>query len=451
MPEWTSEQFLDELLKLPEFYGAGVSRDGRWAAWTWFGAGPTADVYAVPADGSTPPVKMTDSPQNTILVSWLPDSQGMIVTQDQDGDERFRLFRVNLNEPGVMHPLTEASPKYFLRGGQLHPNGRWLVYGANMDATGQVIEPTWIYRHDLETGARVPLARPEKGGYIVPRLSPTGEHVLYNRKDRHPAGFQLWLVDITGENDREIVTVGDDRKVFGSWFPDGRRVLVRAEADTHFRLGVWELATGELRWLIDDPERNIESAYAPYNTDQIVILETREARQYASLLNPATGKESPLTQIPGSLSPLAPTGDKGEWVGVYYSSRQPVDMVRFHPSTLHPAALTSLTRIWERTRLTKDDFIPAEDCRWKSVDGMAIQGWLYRAKGTPKGTVVYVHGGPTYHHEDRLNAEIQFYVAQGFNVLDPNYRGSTGFSRAFREAIKADGWGGREQDDIRTG
>ncbi|MBC8171780.1 MAG: S9 family peptidase, partial [Anaerolineae bacterium] len=45
----------------------------------------------------------------------------------------------------------------------------------------------------------------------------------------------------------------------------------------------------------------------------------------------------------------------------------------------------------------------------------------------------------------------QFFVRNGFNVLDPNYRGSTGFDMPFREAVKADGWGGREQDDIRTG
>ena len=65
--------------------------------------------------------------------------------------------------------------------------------------------------------------------------------------------------------------------------------------------------------------------------------------------------------------------------------------------------------------------------------------------------VVDVHGGPTHHSQDRINPEIQFYVREGFVVLDPNYRGSTGFGLAFREAIKADGWGGREQDDIRAG
>jgi dipeptidyl aminopeptidase/acylaminoacyl peptidase len=42
-------------------------------------------------------------------------------------------------------------------------------------------------------------------------------------------------------------------------------------------------------------------------------------------------------------------------------------------------------------------------------------------------------------------------VAAGFGVLDPNYRGSTGFGVAFREAIRKTGWGGLEQDDIRAG
>jgi dipeptidyl aminopeptidase/acylaminoacyl peptidase len=62
-----------------------------------------------------------------------------------------------------------------------------------------------------------------------------------------------------------------------------------------------------------------------------------------------------------------------------------------------------------------------------------------------------VHGGPSSHSQDAINNQIQFLVRQGFNVLDPNYRGSTGFGMAFREAIKQDGWGGREQEDIRAG
>ncbi|MBN1579817.1 MAG: S9 family peptidase, partial [Anaerolineae bacterium] len=47
--------------------------------------------------------------------------------------------------------------------------------------------------------------------------------------------------------------------------------------------------------------------------------------------------------------------------------------------------------------------------------------------------------------------QLQLFARYGFVVLDPNYRGSTGFGMAFREAIKVDGWGGREQEDIRAG
>ena len=115
-----------------------------------------------------------------------------------------------------------------------------------------------------------------------------------------------------------------------------------------------------------------------------------------------------------------------------------------------PEAFTSLTHVWERTSITKNDLAPAKDFRWHSVDGLEIQGWLYRAR-TPHGTIIHVHGGPTGVAEDEVSAEIQFYVAQGFNVLAPNYRGSIGFGLAYQELIKQDGWGGREQDDIRTG
>jgi dipeptidyl aminopeptidase/acylaminoacyl peptidase len=114
--------------------------------------------------------------------------------------------------------------------------------------------------------------------------------------------------------------------------------------------------------------------------------------------------------------------------------------------------LVSLTRVWDRTPLRRGDFTAAEDFHWRSVDGLEIQGWLYRTLRQPaRGTIIYIHGGPTSHSQDAINNEIQYLVQEGFSVLDPNYRGSTGFGLAFREAIRATGWGGLEQEDIRTG
>lgn len=443
--------YLDALLALPDARGAQVSRDGKWVAWTWLCAGPTADVYAAPTDGSAPPLRLTETPENTRLAGWTPDSRAVLVTQDTDGNERDRLYRVDLYRPLALRLLTDEEPQYYLRGGELHPNGRWLVYGANFDAaTGAEIEPTWIYRHDLETGERRVMARPARATWAAPAIGPKGDYVLHMRMDRHPAGHQFWLVDIEGREEREILNFGDDVKCDASWFPDGERLVVLADTPTHARLGVWHLADGALRWLIDDPARNLEHAFVPHGGDQIVVLDVREARTRPSLVDPATGRETPLPPIPGNLVPLAPVGD-GAWVASYASSRQPSDVVRLVLADPRPEAFVSLTRVWERTALRRDDFAPAEDFRWRSVDGLPIQGWLYRPPGPARGTIVYVHGGPTGHSLDQIRAEIQFYVRQGFVVLDPNYRGSTGFGLAFREAIKEDGWGGREQDDIRTG
>lgn len=447
----TPDQYLDALLALPALHGAQVSPDGRWVAWTWANAGPTSDVYAAPTDGSTAPIRLTDSPQDSALTSWTADSAAVIVGEDRDGDEHVQLFRVDLARPGAMQPLTDASPPYFLYGGDLHRNGRWLVYSMNYDSARDAPnEQHWVYRHDLASGERVALARPARSAYNVPSLNRQGTRILYSRKDLHPAGVQVWLVSIDGTDDREILNVGAEQQVWASWLPDGERVLALADAGAYRRVGLWEPATGTCRWLLDDPDRNIEEAYVPLGSDRAVLVEVRGARGHASFLDLETGAETPVADMPGDLIPLAPTPD-GRWVGHYSSSRQPTDLVLFSPDDARPEAFVSLTRVWERTALRPDDLARAQEYRWRSVDGLEIQGWLYRARGEARGTVVYVHGGPTHHSADRVNAQIQYYVMRGFNVLDPNYRGSTGFGLAYQDAIKEDGWGGREQEDIRTG
>jgi dipeptidyl aminopeptidase/acylaminoacyl peptidase len=179
------------------------------------------------------------------------------------------------------------------------------------------------------------------------------------------------------------------------------------------------------------------------------------------LIDWQSGELHPLPEIPGNLIPIAPLPPDlamnslkemdTEWIGLYYSARQPAEVVRFARKYLKRDALHSISRGWEQTRLTSQDLYPAEDFHWKSVDGLGIHGWLYRAPGAAEGTIIYIHGGPTWHSRDFMNAEIQFFLHEGFNVLDINYRGSTGYGIPFREAILEDGWGGREQEDIRTG
>src|SRR3954447_22114740 len=91
-----SSEYLDALLSLPKMYGESVSQDRKYAAWMWMGLGKTIDIYVSPTDGSAPPTQLTNTSQNSYLVSWLPTSDGLIVAQDDDGNERLQLFKIKL-------------------------------------------------------------------------------------------------------------------------------------------------------------------------------------------------------------------------------------------------------------------------------------------------------------------------------------------------------------------
>ena len=448
------QEYLDALLSLPNIddeLWPQVSRDGKWVAWTWFNTGPNPDVFVAPTDGTTPPIRLTETDQNTFLISWTPDSQAVIVEQDTDGDERVRLYRVDLASPLTLNPLTEPGPNYFIRGGTLHPSENWLFYGANVHPeSGDETEETWMYVHDLNSGERRPLAQPKNPCYTFPKLNAAGTHILYQRADRHPAGRQLWLATVDSSEDRELFNCGDTLKVSANWHPDGKRALILAETDTHRKLGLWTLGSTEVRWLVDDPARDIQRAFVPEGSDEAVVVESVQGRVRSSFLNIESGDEFAVPTSEGNLIPLAPL-DNGEWIGFTYSARQPGDVVRFKCENPWPESFVSLTHVWERTALKREQLAQAEDFTWNSVDGLKIHGWLYRPPGEALGTIVYVHGGPTYHSPDYLNTQIQFFVHQGFNVLDPNYRGSTGYGLVYQKAILEDGWGGREQEDIRTG
>jgi dipeptidyl aminopeptidase/acylaminoacyl peptidase len=440
---------LDALLSIPALFGPRVSPDGKWVAWSWSRLGPAADVFAAPTDGSQASLRLTETVEgDTEVVSWTSDSHAVLVSQDNDGDERVQLFRVRLAGPGVMEPLTAADPNHYVRGGQMHPSDRWLIYAANLDAeTGEEIETDRVYRHDLQTGERLALARPEKGSIPWPELNRQGTHVLYSRNDLHPAGQQVWLVDIDGLEDREILNFGPRIKVSASWFPDGRNVLFVAEAESYRRMGVWSMDEESVRWILDDPARSIEYSFAPPNGGPVVVVGVEQAGVRASLLDVHSGTETSLHYTRGNLVPLA-QAENGDWICTHYDALHPVDLVRYGADDGEPTSLTGLT---ERTNIGAQRLVAAEDFRWRSDDGMEVQGWLYRTPGEKLGTIVLIHGGPTSHAEDRFNAQIQYHLSRGFDVLTPNYRGSTGFGLPFQESIKHDGWGGREQEDIRTG
>ena len=444
MTDFTSlEPFLDRLFRISEAWGARLSPDGRRIAWIAGNLGATTQVWQAPADGSAPPKAWIANERDCDWFFWAPDSASIILGQSRDGDERVGLSQIALD--GAARELTEQRPDFYIHGGQIDPAGKFLIYAANRDPeTGREIEVNIVYRHEIASGERVALARLQRPAYVTPRLSPDGKQVLYSRKDRDPAGRQLWLVGTDGSNDREILNAGDARKADGLWAPDSAHVVVTAETGDHRRVGLLDIATDRVRWLIDDPTLQIAGAHWPKGSDRIVVTETRSAREWSSLLDPAGGERTAFPRSDGTVLPIGPAVD-GSWVSYHYDARHPTRLVRQGDGTLH-----AISNLPDRG-IAASELAEAEDFRWRSNDDLEIQGWLYRPQGAARGAIILVHGGPTAHSEDAFDPEIQYLVAAGFAVLQPNYRGSTGFGLPFQESIKQDGWGGREQNDIARG
>jgi dipeptidyl aminopeptidase/acylaminoacyl peptidase len=444
-----TDPFLDRLLGLPTLYGATLSPDGTQLALIWGKLGPTAQLWLQPADGSQPPRCLINDKWDCDYVIWSRDGSSIIVGQSLDGDERISLLQV-FPDGRATRRLTPEEPDYYIHGGQLLGCNRRLVYAANRDPeTGEEIEESVVYVHDIESGKLTALARTEKAAFCWPLVSPDDALVLYERKDRHPAGYQLWLADLAGSFDREIINLGDDVKVDGAWSPDGKHIVLAADAKEGRRIGLWHRADETIEWLIDDPRRNPEDAHWLKRSPYLLVEEIREARTVNYLLDPRTGQEIPFSPGPGTYGPLG-VDAKGVWLTWHVSATVPSRVLRVGAEPPF-AVLGQVARHPKDTGLDPASLVPAEDYRWRSRDGLEIQGWLYRSKTRPRGTILLVHGGPTHHDEDAFDPEVQYYAACGFNVLTPNYRGSTGFSLAFEEAIKAEGWGGMEQEDIRAG
>jgi dipeptidyl aminopeptidase/acylaminoacyl peptidase len=102
----------------------------------------------------------------------------------------------------------------------------------------------------------------------------------------------------------------------------------------------------------------------------------------------------------------------------------------------------------EKLKLTK--FAPVSTIRYKARDGATIPAVLTlpkvaSAKNLP--LIVLPHGGPAARDSERWDWWVQFLAAKGYVVIQPNYRGSTGFGKAHYD-LGDQQWGAKMQDDL---
>ena len=86
---------------------------------------------------------------------------------------------------------------------------------------------------------------------------------------------------------------------------------------------MWSMDEESVRWLVEDPGRNIEYSFAPPNGGPVVVVGVEQAGMRASLLDVQNGTETSLQHTRGNLIPLA-QADNGGWICTHYDALHPV-------------------------------------------------------------------------------------------------------------------------------
>jgi len=141
------------------------------------------------------------------------------------------------------------------------------------------------------------------------------------------------------------------------------------------------------------------------------------------------------------------TGDPKGLLLIY--SYGDVDPGRWY--LLNAADMTMRLILVARSRVDPVQMRPMEIVSYAAPDGLNIPAYLTRPAGEgPKPTVVMVHGGPAVRDEWSWDPEVQLLATRGYAVFQPQFRGSSGFGKAFQRAGHGQ-WGLSMQDDITAG
>jgi dipeptidyl aminopeptidase/acylaminoacyl peptidase len=308
------------------------------------------------------------------------------------------------------------------------------------------------------------------GFLAAPRVSPDGTRLVWVSWD-HPdmpwQRTQLWTADLAAGPDGPRLTgarvlaggAGRESLVHPGFAPDGT-VLVVSD-----RSGFWNLCEvgdggddgeGNLRALL--PE-DAEQGFPPWtfgttswaalgdgpDDDRVALLHAASDGRVGHRLDVVHRRSGRLDRLDLPYTAYLPAvSAAGDWIGAVAASPDlAARVVRVDVSGAGSESLTA------RTSGASPDpaFLPVpEFLTVPSQDGRSVHAYRYppthpdHPDGGPAPHVLFVHGGPTAQSLAAYSPEVAFFTSRGIGVVDVQYGGSTGYGRAYREALDGN-WG----------
>jgi dipeptidyl aminopeptidase/acylaminoacyl peptidase len=435
----------------PSRTGAHISPNGRWLSWlaprdgvmnVW--TAPTADP-----DAAQPVTSERVRPIRACF--WSPDSAQVLFVNDQGGDENFKLYAVapTGGDTVTLTPFDKTQTQILKVSRSVH--GRILLGLNNRD-------PRWhdVYSLDLAAGALTLVF--ENDGFApnflvdqqlilrgAARPRTDGGVDYHHIKDGVADARSFSSVDLDDTLTTDPLRYTEDGRTL--YWIDGRdrdtAALVAEDVASGARTVLGEDARADITGALFNPQTGIAEAYpVNYLRNEWVALEPRIGEDLAFLQR----------ELEGDISINSRNDADDLWV-------VGVDPVTSPPAAyLYDRKARRVTQLYvTRPELAGAPLVALHSVEIRSRDGLVQPSYLTLpaeseadAAGRPTKPVPMVllpHGGPWGRDVYGYNPFNQFLANRGYAVLSPNFRGSTGFGKAFMAAGNLE-WGAKMHDDL---
>lgn len=421
------------------------SPDGRYLAFL-SSRGPEeekkkgAQLWLLPRLGGEAQ-KVSDVPGGLSDIQWAPDSTRLAF---------------------VMHDVDPADDPEKMDGWKRKTTPPIVIdrYRFKEDRTGYL---TRLYSHVAVFDLATRTATAVTSGQVddeSPAWSPDGTRLAFLSKRAHAdpdrtTNADLWVVEArAGATPRRLTDTPEGESGRPTWSPDGSRIAVLVgDTDTNYaydlnKLGVVAAnAPGPtaVRLLSPTLDRAVFAPSWSADGQRLSFLLEDDRSQFAASV-PAEGgtpqRHSAAGMVVAALSPAVAGG--GHAAILSTSNTLPelwaIDGSAPRLLTRHNAALQGELALATAENLTST-----------SKDGTEVHSILVKPVGTATGAglplVLYIHGGPNGQDDHGFDFIHQWLAANGYAVLAPNYRGSSGRGAAYQKAIHKD-WGHFEVMDV---
>ncbi|MCM3804915.1 S9 family peptidase [Streptomyces sp. DR7-3] len=444
MPREVPHLAIEDLFGPPVRTRASISPDGTRIAYL----APWRDrlnvwVESVDSDAGARCVT-ADGNRSVLTYHWTDDPRWLLYEQDGDGDENWHIHRVDLDDPDA--EAVDLTP---------FPGARVISFEPLVTRPGKAIlslnrrklTEFDLYELDIATGDLTMLA--ENPGRITGWLcTPSGD--LYAQTLTAGGDIELSRWDAgTGETHPVTTFDGADYPLGVQPYlctPDGTGVWFGSNRDgDRTRPARLDLATGEETVVDSHPLFDLDTRSTVFPTLPSPLIRDRSTgeligvrylgeRQVIHPLDPhfAAVLENLEKLSDGDLSAISSDASGQRWVVAFTHDRDPGVTYYYDHSTGESRPLFR-----PMPSLEPETLAPMTPVTITARDGLALPSYLTLPVGAePAGLplVLLVHGGPWSRDSWGYNPVVQLLANRGYAVLQVNFRGSTGYGKAFLRA-----------------